>query len=127
MKSRLAIIFLVLFVLIAGTASLVSFLETRPSHVFRKFVSDPIPNGVVLKNSESRLSHAVVYLQFSIPEESIDEIVKKHDLKKEEYKSPIQEPAWFKPSEADDYWSANGGTKEMWFSSGTAFFKQVNP
>jgi hypothetical protein len=127
MKSKLAITFLGMCVLIIGTVALIRFLETRPSHLFRKFVAEPIPHGVVLQNSESRLSHAVVYLQFSIPEDSIEQIVKNHDLKKEEYKSPIQEPTWFKPNETDEYWRGDGGTKEMWFANGTAFFKQVNP
>lgn len=124
---RIAVIVAAVVGLAIGGLTVVDFAESRPSHLFRKFIADPIPDGISLVRAESRLSRAVVFLQFSAPDGIVRELVAKLGLEPESYRPPTQPPDWFAPRDQARYWRADGGTKEMWQSQHTVFFKQVNP
>lgn len=116
-------------------ASLVAILyigdliETRPANLFRKFVADPIPQGVTIHQAESRLGNAVVFLTFEIGRNELDAIAERLELRQAPRQNPIQPPQWFIPSDHSTYWKGHGGTRELWYSteSQIACFKQVNP
>ena len=105
------------------------FLESRPEPLFRKFIADPVPTSVTIEHAESRLSQAVVFLHFTIAPTDMEQIMARQSFSEQPYKDPIQEPSWFRPKTTFRYWSADGGTKQMWFleEKRLAYFKQVNP
>jgi hypothetical protein len=115
----------IFFIIILGPC----IIEKYTSVLFRQFVSIRIPASVVIHESESRLMNAVVFVHFTVSEDDLDQIIKDHGFSAAPYKPPIQEPSWFATHETDMYWSACGGTEQLWFSKkdNSAYFKQVNP
>lgn len=128
-RAKGCLVALAMLVAIGVAIAVAALLESRPSHLFRKFIADPIPESVSIERAESRLSHAVVFLSFRIPATDLERIAHSLRLWPEARQVPIQEPTWFAPRNDCQYWRGNGGTIELWYSGNdqTAFFKQANP
>jgi len=125
MKRRIAIVLALLGVLATGIG--LPMLANRPTALFRKFIMSPIPAGVEIYHGESRLSHAVVFLHFSMTDEVVKHVLMQNSMSSAAYRQPADAPDWFHPPEIYGYWTGSGGTKELWFNGQNVYFKQVNP